>query len=95
MMMQSDANACAKSDCLCLLLLLFLTGTWSTVWGSIEPGTVSWKGSDPTEWQLSSHNTKRGVDMACIRGVEEALGPWRTIRQVENVFENAIDQAVV
>jgi len=52
--------------------------------GDLEPSSPPWKKSDPSEWQLSSHNSQRGVDMGCIRGVEERLGPWRQVRLIEN-----------
>ena len=52
----------------------------------MEPRTPSWKAADPEQWQLSSYNGKEGVDMGCIRGAEQALGPWRAIRQIENAL---------
>jgi len=60
---------------------------WGTAWGSIEPTSPPWKATDPEEWQLSSFNGKKGVDMGCIRGAEEALGPWRVVRQLENRWD--------
>lgn len=67
-----------------LLWLLLLSGAYAGSWGSIEPTTPSWKAADPEQWQLSSYNGKEGVDMACIRGAEQALGPWRIVRQMES-----------
>lgn len=69
-----------------------MSGAWSTGWGALEPESASWKAADPEQWQLSSHNTKPGVDMACIRGVEEKLGPWRNIRQMEHDVDHTYDQ---
>jgi hypothetical protein len=65
---------------------------WSTAWGSIEPMSAPWKGTDPEKWQLSSFNGKEGVDMGCIRGAEEALGPWRIIRQIEDDLDAVKEQ---
>ena len=59
---------------------------WDT--NSPEPSTAQWKRhlnshSDGlgSSWDLSSINTAAGIDMACIRGVEQTLGPWREKRK--------------
>lgn len=94
-----DLRMCALVLQLILIFVVFFvvsscvsSGAWSTAYGSLEPVSASWKAADPEQWQLSSHNTKPGVDMGCIRGVEERLGPWRMTRQMENEIENTYDQ---
>lgn len=58
--------------------------------------SASWKSADPVEWQLSSHNTKSGVDMACVRGVEARLGPWRVMKIAEERIDvDDIDQQLI
>lgn len=55
----------------------------STIYGSLEPVASSWKKNDIKKYELSFYNTNDGVDMGCIRGVEESLGSWRYAKAVD------------
>ena len=71
--------------------MVLVPGGWS-MWddASAEPHGTDWKralnavekrsGGSSGKWDLSSINTAAGVDMGCIRGVEQTLGPWREKR---------------
>ena len=70
---------------------VLVPGGWSQ-WdvASAEPQGTEWKravnererrsGGGGGRWDLSSINKAAGVDMACIRGVEQSVGPWRETR---------------
>jgi len=71
--------------------MVLVPGGWS-MWddGSVEPRGADWKkvvnaaerrsSGSSGKWDLSSINSAAGVDMACIRGVEQSVGPWRDKR---------------
>ena len=71
---------------------VLLPGGWSMLsQASMEPSTADWKaalneaerreGGPGGRWDLSAINKAPGVDMACIRGVEQTVGPWREVRR--------------
>ena len=58
--------------------------------GSVEPESTEWvkekraweaREGVKGKWELSSINQGAGVDMGCIRGVEQSVGPWRKKRR--------------
>lgn len=61
---------------------VLIPGGWS-MFDSPEPATPEWKKYDEPSLQLSTLNTKEGADYACLRGVEQRLGPWRKIREFD------------
>ena len=77
----------AKSD----VPMVLVPGGWTMMDdNSPEPTGADWKKTtndrerreegSQGHWDLSTINTNAGVDMACIRAVEQTIGPWRNKR---------------